>query len=98
METKTTHTPGPYRVEPTNHGERGEQHPHEIIGPKGQKLGRSYGSNFSSGANARLWAAAPDLLEALRDLVDDFDRSVWTKEPMLVKARAAIAKAEGGAA
>jgi hypothetical protein len=47
------------------------------------------------GADSLLIAAAPDLLEALRDLVNDFDRSVWTKDPMLIKARAAIAKAEG---
>jgi hypothetical protein len=46
-------------------------------------------------ADSLLIAAAPDLLEALTDLVNDFDRSVWTKDPMLIKARAAIAKAEG---
>lgn len=41
--------------------------------------------------------AAPDLLVALRNLVDDFDKSVQTTDPMLIEARAAIAKAEGRA-
>ena len=44
-------------------------------------------------ANARLIAAAPRLLAALVDLVEDFDRSVWTTDPMLVEAREAIALA-----
>ena len=47
-------------------------------------------------ANARLIAAAPELLAALKNLVNDFDKSVWTEAPMLIEARAAIAKAEGG--
>ena len=45
-------------------------------------------------ANARLIAAAPELLEALKDIVE------WTElgdyeESFLAKARAAISKAEG---
>ena len=43
----------------------------------------------------RLREANADLLEALKALVNDFDKSVWTSEPMLIKARAAIQKAEG---
>jgi hypothetical protein len=45
-----------------------------------------------------LHAAAPVLLAALRNLVADFDKSVQTTDPMLIEARAAIAKAQGGAA
>lgn len=60
-------------------------------------------------ANARLIAAAPDLLTALRDLVEvneNHNESIakiigkpltW-KDDYLDAARAAIAKAEGGAA
>jgi hypothetical protein len=35
-------------------------------------------------------AAAPRLLTALRNLVNDFDDSVLTTEPMLIEAREAI--------
>jgi hypothetical protein len=54
-------------------------------------------------ANARLIAAAPDLLDALREIVDvgaeyyDMD-SGENGSPAMAAARAAIAKAEGGAA
>lgn len=57
-------------------------------------------------ANARLIAAAPDLLAALKDLADDiserFDMECSSTNPGMVQAarnaRAAIAKATGGAA
>ena len=42
-----------------------------------------------------LIAAAPKLLAALENLVNDFDKSVQTTDPMLVEARAAIAEAKG---
>ena len=57
-----------------------------------QKVG-PLGNRPIAQANARLIAAAPDLLAALTDLVNDFDRSVWTTSPMLINARAAIARA-----
>jgi hypothetical protein len=47
-------------------------------------------------ANARLIAAAPDLLEALRGVLGYADLcSVPAAQPACVKARAAISKATG---
>lgn len=49
---------------------------------------------FPYEANARLIAAAPELLEALRDLLNDYDGGIEPGESTLIdKARAAIAKA-----
>ena len=47
-------------------------------------------------ANARLISAAPDLLEALSEIINDGGKFVMTHETHL-KARAAIAKARGEA-
>lgn len=48
---------------------------------------------------ANLFAAAPDMLAALEGLVEDFSSmSRYGDEPSLISARAAIAKAKGGAA
>lgn len=53
------------------------------------------------GANARLIAAAPELLEALRKYLDATDAEVSGLEvnwrPVILKARAAIVKATGEA-
>jgi hypothetical protein len=50
-------------------------------------------------ANAALIAAAPDMLEALRELVIAAEAAGWDLDdlnaPILNAARAAIAKAEG---
>jgi len=48
-------------------------------------------------ANARLIAAAPELLEALKDVVHFWEQIDCTND-LYVKSRAVIAKAEGGAA
>ena len=58
--------------------------------------GQSMGEQF---ANARLIAAAPELLEALAEVVNAADGEVWSQlDPSLSKARAAIAKALPNAA
>jgi len=59
-------------------------------------------AGFPQKANAQLIAAAPELLEALRRVIDCCDIAECQTVPgspgALKNARAAIAKAEGGAA
>jgi hypothetical protein len=79
------HTSGPWKL--TGHGEL-------IIGRD-----QIYGevaiaeAKFNWKANARLISAAPDLLEALQDLVNAQPEASL---PILEQARAAIVKATGG--
>lgn len=72
----------------------------ETVGPNGRIIGwaipsvSSDGGYFRSKANARLWAASPDLIEALKLTVERLEylgeaEETWTKD-----ARIAIAKAE----
>lgn len=90
------HTPGPWLI--------GKRSPggYSLINADGwQSLARVVtvmeGDNrpFAEGvANARLIAAAPDLLEALKELLDQDEHGedeIWVRN----KARAAIAKATG---
>lgn len=90
------HTPGPWVVgnqDPLNFGVR--------RGQGTEPIGFVYGPSFPERsevgqralANARLIAAAPDLLEALRAAVADWDEEV-SRGRWLDAARAAIAKAE----
>jgi hypothetical protein len=94
--TQTTHTPGPWRVfdafvdleivsdRPTANATE------SLVQFKGQRNAK---------ANARLMAAAPELLEALKNI--DFhirQGKILERDACITQARAAIAKAEGGAA
>ena len=100
------HTPGPWAVDSDGSGWYIEATPERghslafIASPEFQEEPDTSASEAE--ANARLIAAAPDLLEALQWLVDilpdpDLDNDelqrTWTR-----RARAAIAKATGGAA
>ena len=88
------HTPGPWRVDPTDDTRI-------LQGPNGLHV--AYAANRGMGhaapANARLIAAAPELLDALRGLYD-YARC-WPAEDgsrfhrLLVQADAALRKAEG---
>lgn len=93
------HTPGPwfasrkYEVGPRSDA---DDQSFGMIVP----LAYAYGVNRE--ANARLIAAAPDLLEALGELMEweeeiaaDLGVHTSSAKPMLAKARAAIAKAKG---
>jgi hypothetical protein len=117
MKTKIqTHTPGPWRVERLSG-------PYDVsiaITAEGVELASLEGSRDPSKrraegwqqedeamANARLIAAAPDLLEAAKNMDDVLSRwSVANMRPekagafnaALTALRAAIAKAEGGPA
>lgn len=98
----TKHTPGPWRIEVGDaDGARALQWPtiqsesREIVGTEG-----FYGDIEEDIANARLAAAAPELLEALETLVamDDCGMGVTGWDHGFNKARAAIAKATGSEA
>ena len=80
------HTPGPWT-----------QHEGEVRAKNYGLISRSYyGKPDGEGAaNARLIAAAPDLLAFAQEWLE---RQGTDENYMTVKARAVIAKAEGGAA
>lgn len=88
---RTEHTPVPWRVVMPTHNDD----PIVIVSADGQALFAT-----RNAAIANLITAAPELLEALQALVRGlFDGPDDTDAAMLItKARAAIAKATGGAA
>lgn len=107
--TNTKHTPGPWiaakgagwLVTRPNAQERREAAIAVGMTPAVTIVGTPYNwfDEEESEANARLIAAAPELLEALKALVNNCaDYEPWQR-PCLTfdNARAAIAKAEGGA-
>jgi hypothetical protein len=83
----SAHTPGPWEFSTfvDNRPSGSEHHTYKITPQRGV-----YGSMFE--ADARLSAAAPDMLEALQGLVSFFDKTGFTTE-FLKPARAAISKA-----
>ncbi len=93
------HTPGPWYYQ-----EESDAYTHIVRGPGGYFIHQ--GPQFTSGeskANARLIAAAPDLLEAVEAVVENSCGRCedgicnYTQNPCepIAKARAAIAKAKG---
>lgn len=92
--SKTAHTPGPWSMRATP-----ESSNHDFA----VDIGRDYVGLFVE-ADARLIAAAPELLEALQDAiaaVKVFHGPVawdtyWNHSPECKRWRAAIAKATGG--
>ena len=91
------HTPGPWRLQLKD---KFTDHPFVVRGEQGGfcVLGLS---DEAEKADARLIAAAPDLLEALKNLVERIDKNggigEYKTDPVFVikYARSAIAKAEG---
>lgn len=84
------HTPGPWQIERY-------QDAISTIGPIGSFSIENVSWLEVSEDDARLIAAAPDLLEALKRLLDENDEFL-TLQGRINLARAAIAKAEGAEA
>lgn len=98
MTNTAKHTPGPWFA----HGRYIGTQNHKSAIAECRDINGNWSNDAPASDNARLIAAAPELLEALRglylDLVaNDQDGLVEHVETM-GKARAAIAKATGGAA
>jgi hypothetical protein len=99
VKATTTHTPGPWVV--TEFGieapEQADWHGRNVV--YSNAVAGYEGSAIIKDADARLIAAAPELLEALRDLLDYVCTKVenvgWSTEPEYVAGRAAIKKAVG---
>ncbi len=96
----TQHTPGPWSVTDGHYPSF-----KEIRGPSFKISVVMWATDLTDDdyrkrdADLRLIAAAPDLLEALKDIVGFWDSIVPTDavNQMHINARAAIAKATGGA-
>lgn len=90
----TKHTPGPWT--------RGEGDSQSVLSEIGWECVAQANDGLPNmDANARLIASAPDLLEALKELVDANDDAAhpqWKGSPVENMARAAIAKATGESA
>lgn len=82
-----THTPGPWRCEPLRY--RGGEH---IEPPyiRGRYDIFPIPDDNEAEANARLIAAAPELLEALKALTDKAESVLGDHKMVIIDARAAI--------
>ena len=97
----SAHTPGPWKVTDARTEDDGETYGALIV----QTADATIASNIYHEADARLIASAPDLLYALKRVVErpgplfhlvlDEHEKHW---PQIAAARAAIAKATGGEA
>ena len=90
MKTIRTHTPGPWRI-----GDAGNT----VFGPKTDRPSPQTIATLGvidHAANARLIAAAPEMLDALRAVWAEADGDWKSEHPTAALVRAAIAKAEGG--
>lgn len=89
------HTPGPWAVDESRHdGCINRIKPFRHIGmASGYKV--KPGDPEENEANARLMAAAPDLLEALEAFIAHGEQAFGHDFEVMIQARAAIAKARG---
>lgn len=89
----TKHTPAPWNV---NGGMRqGIKTVYAASGSVAEMTDSKAHSNEEQEANARLIAAAPELLEALNKLVRRAEINGWASPPDIVHAVKVIAKAKG---
>jgi hypothetical protein len=99
MTTQATHTPGPWEISKNEVGEL------DICEAGAGNMLADLAKCKNAVANARLIAAAPDLLEALRGLLRETRQSVpninvkkhFSLMVQMEEAKSAIAKAEGRA-
>lgn len=89
--TSSKHRPGPWNVHPTIDS---------VVMAGNAHIADLNARSVHTAANARLIAASPDLLEALKELEDNATQAAAFIPHILLttaieKARAAIAKAEG---
>jgi hypothetical protein len=99
MTTQATHTPGPWEISKNEAGEL------DICEAGAGNMLADLAKCKNAEANARLIAAAPDLLEALRGLLRETRQSVpninvkkhFSLMVQMEEAKSAIAKAEGRA-
>ena len=93
---RSKHTPGPWKANLY----LGGAYAINRMAPNGERLGRIavVDGMIETKANARLIAAAPDLLEAAKNLLAMTEgQTIFNyMEPQLEAVRAAIAKAGGG--
>ena len=92
------HTPGPWRVSARANRMIDVLHSNNQKGAITHALCRVQARDSwvdEAAANARLIAAAPELLEALKNMCEGFRILKDSDFPALAKARAAIAKATG---
>jgi hypothetical protein len=100
MENKTTHTPGPWTFEHSMEEDGYVVFPEKEIDPSGRPIALLTG--FKNGEDARLIAAAPELLSAARNALNILAalaigdlKAIKTDSAAIAELRAAIAKAEG---
>jgi len=84
------HTPGPWKREAKTGRNR-----FRITDARGHQVADTNTYNEDAEANADVIAAAPELLEALQELVDGMTDVEDSESCVLFRARAAIAKATG---
>ncbi|MBB4347996.1 hypothetical protein [Aliirhizobium cellulosilyticum] len=103
MTEAAKHTPGPWIV--SDYSKYHVQKPNRgLLCSTGVGNSSGHSDRYEDYANARLIAAAPDLLEALKEAtlaLEGFSKGEGVFKPIeqtIVMSRAAIAKAEGGAA
>ena len=97
MAEQCKHTPAPWRYHKSEH-----DHDFIITGSNENGgsvlpiLGRTHNFPNNNEANARLIAAAPELLEALKQTLEAMESAAFEiDDPRILIAREAIAKAEG---
>lgn len=98
----TTHTPGPWEIMPDTEFDHKMGWCVRQVGKHNPEIALIYGAsrhNAKEGqaearATTRLIAAAPDMLDALRGMIDWQDNKTGDYADMIENARAAIAKAE----